>query len=322
MTGRRNGASVSDETYAGGRPTRSTREQIAIGLVAAATALGLRYLLPLSPFQLPVLTVVVAVALTSAFVGLASGIATAIVGGLLSWYIFFTPFAWEPSLNGVVPLFGFSVTATVIIVTTHLYRRSEERRHRAELAALEKEAEASSFFAGEMAHRLKNALAVVQSVAFQTFGRGTPEAEKFAQRLKALADAHDLLSEHMERPSAALSEVVGRALEPFGKHRFDVETADARIAAQHTLSLALVLHELSTNSAKYGALSNETGSVSLKIEDLGERLRLVWSERNGPPAAPPGSSGFGTSLLRRIGRDTELQFGPDGFRCSLHLPKG
>jgi two-component sensor histidine kinase len=297
--------------------------QILVGIAAALLAVGLRYLLPLSPIQLPVLTVVVAVAITSTFVGLASGIATAVLGGLLSWYVFFMPVRWELGSAGIIPLFGFSVTASVIIITTHLYRRSEQRIYQAEVAILQRQAEASELFAREMAHRLKNALAIVQSIAFQTLDDETPAAATFAARLKALADANDLLNEHVERPTADVADVVKVAVQPFAgvKQRVHMEFPDVKIAARQVVLLALGLHELCTNAVKYGALSNEAGWVSLKIEDLGDCIELVWKERDGPPVAPPEANGFGMSLLRRVGSDPQLLFEPDGLRCSMRLRK-
>lgn len=297
--------------------------QIPIGIAAGLLAVALRYSLPLSPIQLPTLTVVVAVALTSTFIGLTAGITTALVGGLLSWYIFFTPFTWDMSWEGAVPLVGFFVIAAVIITTSHLYRLSEHKNHQAQIAAVRRQAESADLFAREMAHRLKNALAIVQSIAFQTLGGETAETSKFSARLKALADTHDLLSEHVERPTAKVRDVVHAALRPFidGGQRLQVESPDTSIAAQQAVSLALALHELGTNASKYGALSGPRGRVSVRIEDAGDEIRLMWEEQEGPPVLPPGSSGFGTRLLRRVGSRAEFRFEPDGLLCSFALRK-
>jgi two-component sensor histidine kinase len=279
-------------------------------------------MLPLSPIQLPALTVIVAVAITSTFVGLSSGITTAIVGGLLSWYLFFTPFTWDTGAAGTVPLFGFSVTAFVIIVTTHLYHQSHERARLSEMNALKAQADASQFFAREMAHRLKNALATVQSIAYRTLGNDTPATAMFAARLKALAESNDLLNEHVDCPTANASDVIDLAVRPFTdeKRRIQVFCPEVRIAAPQVVSLALALHELCTNASKYGALSNDEGRVSLKIDEVGDRMKVVWTEQGGPPVQSPARSGFGTILLKRISSDAEVMFDPQGFRCSFSLP--
>ena len=297
--------------------------QIGIGAAAALVAVAIRYLLPLSPVQLPTLTVVVAVAITSTFVGLAAGVTAAVLGGLLSWYLFFTPMSWDLSPGGLIPVLGFSVIAAVIVTTSHLYRLSERRNQQAQLAAVQKQAEAAELFAREMAHRMKNALAIVQSIAFQTLGEDTAAAGKFAGRLRSLADAHDLLSEDVKRPTANVTDVVRAALQPFvdQDEQVDLELADVRIAAQQVVSLALAVHELGTNASKYGALSVAGGRVLLRIEDAADRVRLIWSEFGGPPVQQPETTGFGTKVLKRLGTESEFRFEPKGLRYSMCLRK-
>jgi len=277
-----------------------------------------RYTLPLAPAQLPTLTVVIAIAITGTFVGLRAGLTTAIVGGLISWYLFFSPGTWDVDWNSLIPLFGFSVIAAALLTTSHLFRVSEQRHHQARIAALESQAEASHLFARELAHRLKNALAIIQSIAFQTLGGDSPETEKFVARLRALADANDLLSEDVKRPSAGLSDVVSNALNPFAYgDRLRVECIDARVSSQEVLSLSLALHELGTNAVKYGALSQPGGWVSLRFEEAGDRVRLHWAEHGGPAPGEVTAAGFGTKLLKRLSPDADLAFEPEGLRCSL-----
>jgi two-component sensor histidine kinase len=316
----------SSEAPAAGRPRAPARRlisEVAIGAAAALIAVAIRYSLPLSPEQLPMLTVVIAVALATTFVGVAAGISTAVIGGLLSWYLFFTPFSLELSPDGLIPLVGFAIISAVIVTTAHLYRLSERKRHETMVAALEDKAATSDLFARELAHRLKNALAIIQSIAAQTLESGRDDTGKFAARLDALASAHDLLSMDVETPTADVRDVIGAGLEPFrsGDGRFRVECPDARILGQHAVTLALALHELGTNALKYGALSRDEGWVSLDVEDKGEELELAWKEHCGPPVTVPAGRGFGTRLLGRIGTGTELIFEPDGVRARMILRK-
>ena len=303
------------------RASRPFAADVAIGVGAALIAVALRYSLPLQPTQLPTLTVVVAVALVATFVGIVAGTTTAVVGGLLCWYLFFTPFAFDLGPGGAIPMIGFVVLSTVIVTTSHLYRSSEQRSHKAQLAILEEQAAAADLFAREMAHRLKNALAIVQSIAFQTLDRDSPDAGKLAARLKALADAHDKLSEHVEKPTASVRDVIDAALEPFGdgQDRIRIEGGEPRIAARQALTLALALHELATNACKFGALSVRGGWVSLTVAQLGDRISLTWKEHDGPPVEDPGTIGFGAKLLRRLGMGSELAFEADGVRAALFL---
>lgn len=313
----------TDANAEGGGERRLDLAGIAIGAAAGLLAVGVRALLPLSPIQLPTLTVVIAVALTSTFRGAAAGISAAVVGGAISWHLYFAPRGAASGFDALIPIFGFAVIASALIATSHLYRLSERRNQETRMAAVRKQAETAELFARELAHRLKNTLAIVQSIASQTLGIDRDETVKFAARLKTLAEAHDLLSEHIDRPTAAVADVVRRALAPFegGGERFTIEAPDTAIAAQEALSLALAVHELATNASVHGALSRPGGRVTLKIEDAGDRIKLIWQEEGGPVVAPPASSGFGTTLLRRLGGGAELLFPPQGARCSLYFRK-
>jgi two-component sensor histidine kinase len=305
------------------RPGWPLHIQISIGAAAAVVAVAVRYSLPLTPQQLPTITVVIALAVVTTFVGIWAGVTTALVGGLASWYFFFNANSWSLANDAWVPLIGFVVIATVIINTAYLYRSSERMRHEGEMAKLRAEADTANLFAREMGHRLKNALTIVQSIAFQTIGPAVPESAKFAGRLKALAAANELLSEHVRQPTAAITDVIDAALEPFrdSQSRFHIDAVSAPIPAQQVVSVALVIHELATNATKYGSLSNGEGTVSLEVKDAGDHLRLTWKERDGPQVLQPANQGFGTRLLRRSGIDTRLEFEPDGLCCTIGIRK-
>jgi len=306
---------------AGGR--WSWPAQIAIGLAAATLAVGVRSALPLNPQQLPTLTVVVALAVVTTFVGIRAGTACAVAGGLASWYLFFSPHSWSLANGAWVPLLGFTVIATVIVSTAHLYRASERMHHRLELAELERQARNSRMFAGELSHRLKNALTIVQSIALQTMDPAAPATTKFISRLKAFAEANNLLNEHVSQPTANISDVIATATRPFsdGGTRFDIASIDVPIASQQVISLALALHELCTNAVKHGSLSRPTGRVVIRVEDLGDRLALNWKEQGGPPVSEPERTGFGTRLLQRAGAETRIDYHPAGLECVLMLRK-
>jgi PAS domain S-box-containing protein len=159
----------------------------------------------------------------------------------------------------------------------------------------------------ELAHRLKNVLAVVQSIAAQTL-RGIPEAEaassNLSARLVALGAATDLLTGSSWR-SADLRELATRALSPHGRvgERFLLSGPAVTLKPELTVAFALALHELATNAAKYGALSNHTGTVMLawSIDGAGDEatLSVCWSEQGGPPVMPPERKGFGSVLIER-----------------------
>ena len=177
----------------------------------------------------------------------------------------------------------------------------------------------------ELNHRVKNTLASVQSIARQTL-RSAHSADEaaalFTDRLVALASAHDVLTrENWE--GAGLHEIVDVALAPFEGGRIARSGPDARLDARAALALGMALHELATNAVKYGALSNETGEVTLTWSTSGGRsaiLELDWREHGGPPVAAPKRRGFGSRLLTQgvrseLNGTAELTFAAEGLAC-------
>ncbi|MHC2002959.1 PAS domain-containing protein [Methylobacterium sp. CM6241] len=188
---------------------------------------------------------------------------------------------------------------------------------------------------GELQHRVKNTLALVQAIASQTL-RGSTDVnemrEAFAARLISLGRAHDILTA-ASWTAAPISEVVDGAL---GVHvgaaggRLRTSGPNVLLAAKAALSLALSLHELATNAAKYGSLSNDTGVVDLRWHVVHEgdapRFCLTWSEQGGPPIlAQPSRKGFGSRLIERsfaaeVGGEVKLSYSPTGLICRLEAP--
>jgi two-component sensor histidine kinase len=162
----------------------------------------------------------------------------------------------------------------------------------------------------ELNHRVKNSLAILQAIAVQTFRSASKsEREKFAGRLGALAEAHNLLSEEKWR-SSSLEDVIGRALQPFvpnNPERVHMSGPPVPLSPRLAVIVSMIVHEIATNAAKYGALSNETGTVRLDweiIEDNGgPKLRWIWAESGGPPVSVPVKRGFGSRLIERSARD-------------------
>ena len=162
----------------------------------------------------------------------------------------------------------------------------------------------------ELNHRVKNTLAVLQSIATQTFRSATrAEREKFEGRLGALAEAHNLLSQEKWQ-GAELRDVIARVLQPYllnNPERVRMFGPRVPLSPRLAVVLAMILHEIATNAAKYGALSNDTGTVALDWEIIeesdGRKLRLVWTEAGGPHVTAPVQRGFGSRLIERSARD-------------------
>src|SRR3954453_22527133 len=171
--------------------------------------------------------------------------------------------------------------------------RAEEHRKQAE--------EAKELLLNESRHRIKNTLATVQAIAGQTL-RDIPsgQQEAFLARLHALGEAHELLTSG-DWHQAILPDVVRRALKPFEspkQNRFTHQGPALWVPAPTSLSLTLCLHELATNAAKYGALSNGAGQVHVAWEPVGpDKARLSWRETGGPAVVAPQRTGFGSRLI-------------------------
>ncbi|HEY0651242.1 sensor histidine kinase [Phenylobacterium sp.] len=183
----------------------------------------------------------------------------------------------------------------------------------------------------ELAHRAKNGIMVMMTIVSQT-ARNAGSVKEFeavlTARLQSMVDSQDLVTQVSGR-SLPLGDLLDRALTPFDPGRFDVGKGvrEINIANDMVVALALLIHELSTNAVKYGALSAPAGRVRLTMKAAEEgRAHLEWREVDGPTVAAPTSKGFGTRLLdislRNNDGRVEPHFDPDGFRADIHFPMG
>jgi two-component sensor histidine kinase len=181
----------------------------------------------------------------------------------------------------------------------------------------------------ELNHRVKNTLAVLQAIAMQTFrGATRAEREKFEGRLGALAEAHNLLSKEKWQGSE-LQDVIRQVLQTYliaGAERIRMSGPKVPLTPRLAVVLSMIVHEIATNAAKYGALSNDTGRVTVNWEVLYEdgrpKLRLIWTETGGPPVTAPVQRGFGSRMIERSARDqlggeATVDFLPPGVVCTL-----
>lgn len=197
--------------------------------------------------------------------------------------------------------------------------------------------EARQRLVDELNHRVKNTLAVVQSFARQSFGTLADPRDaraSFESRLRALAGAHDLLTEE-SWSSAMLSDVVALALrvcDPFNvnKGRVDlvIET-DECLSPRAAVALSMALHELATNALKHGALSVPAGRLQVRCADgptKTDAVTIHWLETNGPGSQLGESRGFGMKLLRNtiekeLSSQLRMSFGDEGVDCQMQLPR-
>ena len=186
----------------------------------------------------------------------------------------------------------------------------------------------------EARHRMKNLLAIVRALASQTATEGRSAVEyrsAFLGRVEAVMVAQDgALS---GRSTADFAEIVGRAAElARSKEALVCHGPSVTLAPPQVLPLNLVMHELTTNALKYGALSMDGGTVTITWSVTvgaggGDLLQINWNEANGPRVTPPERSGFGSRLIefsikQELGGTAELQFDPEGFHGSFSVPIG
>jgi two-component sensor histidine kinase len=189
--------------------------------------------------------------------------------------------------------------------------------------------ERQALLAREVDHRAKNALALVQSIVRLT--RASDIAAYTAAvegRIRALSRAHTILS--LSRwQGADIRGLVEEELAPYRTgETAKVETSGPNVSLQPAAaqSLALALHELVTNAAKYGALSSMSGRVHLAWELNPGTLVLRWTESGGPPTQPPSSPGFGTRIITasiegQLAGQTVFDWRPEGLQCVLTVPR-
>jgi two-component sensor histidine kinase len=206
----------------------------------------------------------------------------------------------------------------VVGVNIDVTERKRAERHQRELNA-------------ELDHRVKNVLATVSAIISQTQESSRSLADFVAalnRRITSLAGTHDLLS-RSQWHGVALADITRRELAPYDTANTDIGGPGVTLNANATQAVATVLHELTTNAAKYGAFSNRAGRVSVRWQWLNngshDRLSIEWQETGGPPVPAPSQSGYGTSIIRdlipyELGGKVELVFASEGIKCRLEIP--
>jgi two-component sensor histidine kinase len=193
--------------------------------------------------------------------------------------------------------------------------------------------EAREMIADEMNHRVKNIFAIISALTTIS-SRSTTTKEDMVkdvrQRIAALSNAHDMVrpDRGQQHKAALLGDLLTKLLEPYANlasnpKRVHMSVPDVLVGEKSATALALVVHELATNSIKYGALSRATGTIDIACSSAGGEVDIVWTEAGGPsPSKPSGRSGFGTrlvvsSLADQLGGTISASWPPTG--AIIHL---
>lgn len=305
--------------HAGLRPRSMAAAVFAVACVGIATLvrIGLGLISPDSAVFAPYYSATLVTALVG---GAEAGGLAAVLGGIVV-YCLFVPPEWNLAafrLEQLVSLVLYGTSSVVIVWASQSYRgllqrlRSEEATRR--LLNL------------ELVHRIKNMLAGVQSIVGQSLRNQEDLLEKVSARLAALGATNELLVTSGWR-SAWLRDILVREFAPYDLSRFRLQGDDIDCPYAIAILLALIVHELTTNAVKYGALSAPSGRIGVSWNLAGGRLTLQWIESGGPKASAPARSGFGSRLLRsgvsQFGGTADCRFEPDGLYCrfSLVMPR-
>ena len=196
----------------------------------------------------------------------------------------------------------------------------------------EKEAELHrNLLVSELNHRVKNSLATIQAIAKQTM-RVAPNMESFVSaftgRLRAISAAHDIVID-ARADRADIATMIEKQVRPYAilEEQLIIEGETVMLSPESSHNLGLVLHEMATNAAKYGALSKSGGRVRISYHRSNDgETHFTWSETGGPPVKHPKRKGFGSRLIRQciehsLGGCLELKYDPKGFSADFSFPE-
>jgi two-component sensor histidine kinase len=248
--------------------------------------------------------------------GLLAGVPSALLvtfAATVTTWLFFMPHSvWASRTPELISaLLIWSISATALIIFAHICRVVLRRLRRRE-----RELE---LIARELEHRGRNTYAVIEAIVYRTLEGQEARANAILGRIRSLKYANDLIATAGPN-SVFIKSLLLYEFAPFDESRFMVDGPDIELGAQGARHLVLIIHELVTNSAKYGALSQPSGRVCVNWKQ-GSSVSLEWKELGGPPAKEPSRKGFGSKLImecaKALGGKITSEFRADGFFCSL-----
>jgi two-component sensor histidine kinase len=232
-------------------------------------------------------------------------------------YLLLRPPEWGADLTTLQDLGNwalYGISSGVIILAAGSYRglmcrlRYEQKLHR--------------LLKDELAHRVRNMFANVQAVVGLTLADNGELRQIITGRIAALEATNGLLMQTAWQ-AASLKDVLVDELGAYGLSRIAVDGEDIRCPSDLALILAMIIHELTTNAAKYGALSQPAGRIEISWRTVRGRLKLTWIEHCNVRVTNPNRRGFGTTILysgvRQFDGDVDRTFTPDGMTCTIDL---
>jgi two-component sensor histidine kinase len=248
--------------------------------------------------------------------GAGVGSFAALLSAAIGCWAFVPPyFAYTPLTSGVeTKLLAFLFACALIIWGANRYRWL--------LSRLEAEEELRELAVGELAHRLKNKIATIQSVISAKLRDEPQIRNEILSLLRSLSATDDLIMA-TQGNGANIRDIFDAEIRPYDISRISMRGPDVLLPPKPAMTMALLVHELATNSAKYGALSAPSGKLAISWSRVYGRMTIDWRESDGPAVVPVTHHGFGTRLLSRalqqFGGTIESRFEPTGLICVMSL---
>lgn len=300
----------------GPRPGSLEAYGAALACVLAATLLRLLIDL-ISPGAVPFVTFFPALLIATLVGGAAAGLVATVLGAVLSWWLFIEPrFSWVlADKDHVVSVVIYLFSGALIVWASNQYR--------VVVARIDEEEQYRRIVVDELSHRVKNKLATIYAILRHELREQPDIWGSVSGRLQALSTADDLLSRG-EDGGVSLQQILMTEITPFGDGRIVITGPQVDLFGKLPTVIALMIHELATNAAKYGALSMSGGRVQATVQPMGDSVEILWRESAGPPVTGPSRRSFGTKLIERsldsFGGSARLEFNPAGVVCRIVLP--
>ena len=264
----------------------------------------------------PLIAYYPAVAFTALLGGIGPAALVAVIGGMTAWWAFMPP-AFSLSLErhgDQINLITFAFVSMLLVLAADHFRRVAKR--------LEDEEQLRQLAVQELAHRLKNKIATIQAIISVQLRDQPQVRDGILSRLAALT-ATDHLVEEANGRGAFAHDIARTELGPYAASRVVIQGPNVLLPPKYALTVALLVHELATNSAKYGSLSVPDGIVLLTLRMTDALLAVDWQEKGGPTVSAPQRQGFGLRLLSRaleqFGGGTDILFEPSGMICKMKI---
>jgi two-component sensor histidine kinase len=285
---------------------------LAVTILAAVVPFTFEWLGTHSVFFAPYFPAVLFATLVG---GVGPGVLALALGIVLEWWVFLVPGSFgfrTPDLEESFQLIFYSAAGFFVIWIAEEYRRLLRRS--------EEEESKRRLYLGELQHRVRNMMTIVQSIVRQSLHGNGEAIETVNGRIVALLATNELLT-RSEEQTADVKDILLAELIPYGSSRIILQGESRELPSRLAVAFALVIHELATNAVKYGALSQEQGQVHIAWLIQGDRFTLEWIETGGPVVKGPTRQGLGTPLITRLvsGLTGEIvnDFRPSGLICRI-----